>query len=131
MIKSLTGVSFSFRTEEFPTRGLDPKEQVGFIAQDVEEILPQVVNTFNDGFKGIEYGKVTAVLVEAVKQQAEEMKQQAEEVKQQAEEIAQLKEQQQQTQEGRALREAGSSMEGELKELRRKDEERKAENGEL
>eukprot|EP00935_MAST-01C_sp_MAST-1C-sp1_P002510 g2510.t1 len=72
-IKSLTGVSFRFRTEEFPEKGLDPKEQVGFIAQEVEEILPQVVNTFDDGFKGIEYGKVTAVLVEAVKQQAGEI----------------------------------------------------------
>jgi hypothetical protein len=72
-IKALEGVSFRFRTEEFPAKRLDAKEQVGFIAQDVEGILPQVVNAFDDGYKGIEYGKVTAVLVEAVKQQADEI----------------------------------------------------------
>ena len=74
MIKSLTGVSFTFKTDEFPLMNLDPKEQVGFIAQDVEKVLPQVVYTVND-YKRIEYDKVTAVLVEAVKQQAEDITQ--------------------------------------------------------
>jgi hypothetical protein len=40
---------------------------VGFIAQDVLEILPEVV-ALTDGYYGIKYDKITAVLVEAVKE---------------------------------------------------------------
>ena len=39
------------------------------IAQEVAEVLPEVVVTNADGYKGIQYGKVVAVLVEAIKEQ--------------------------------------------------------------
>ncbi len=43
-------------------------KQIGFIAQDVEKIIPEVVNTKKDGYKSMSYGKLTTVLVEAVKE---------------------------------------------------------------
>lgn len=86
---------------------------MGFIAQEVEEILPQVVNTFDDGYKGIEYGKVTAVLVEAVKQQADEIKQQAEEIMQlRAAFLVQQQEQQRHAKEMSELRAAVVQLQG-------------------
>jgi hypothetical protein len=42
--------------------------QVGFLAQDVEQVLPEAVKTMNDGYKAVDYSRLTALLVEAVKE---------------------------------------------------------------
>ena len=47
----------------------DDIEQIGFIAQDVEEILPELVSTSEKGMKGLSYGNLTAVLVKAIQEQ--------------------------------------------------------------
>ena len=47
------------------------EKQVGFIAQEVEEQLPEVVTATAGGTKGVSYGKVTALLVNAIKEQQE------------------------------------------------------------
>jgi trimeric autotransporter adhesin len=47
--------------------GMDGK-QIGLVAQDVEKVLPEVVMTDRDGYKAISYDKLTAVLIEAVKE---------------------------------------------------------------
>ena len=43
--------------------------RIGFIAQEVEEVIPEVVKTQLDGTKGIAYMELIAVLVEAIKEQ--------------------------------------------------------------
>jgi len=43
------------------------KTSIGFIAQEVERIIPEVVDTGADGIKSIAYGNITALLVEAIK----------------------------------------------------------------
>lgn len=43
---------------------------MGFIAQDFETVLPALVTEDTDGMKGIEYGPVVALLVEALKETA-------------------------------------------------------------
>jgi hypothetical protein len=50
--------------------GDNPKEQIGVLAQDIEEILPQVVLTADDEIKtkSVDYGKICAVLIEAIKE---------------------------------------------------------------
>ena len=57
----------------------DAKEQVGVLAQDMEEILPQVVLTADDEIKtkSVDYGKICSVLIEAIK----DLKQQVDELK--------------------------------------------------
>ena len=45
------------------------ERQVGFIAQEVEEQLPEVVSVGAGDTKGVAYGKVTALLVNAMKEQ--------------------------------------------------------------
>jgi hypothetical protein len=51
-------------------------QQVGVIAQEIEEILPQVVLTADDemGTKSVDYGRITAVLIEAVKELSAKVK---------------------------------------------------------
>ena len=47
----------------------DGKENIGVIAQEVEKILPEIVLTADDemGTKSVDYSRITAVLIEAVK----------------------------------------------------------------
>ena len=48
----------------------DAKEQIGVIAQDMEAIIPEVVLTADDEMqtKSVDYGKLTSVLIEAIKE---------------------------------------------------------------
>ena len=67
-IKKLTGVRFDWRS-----RGADAGD-IGFIAEDVADVLPEVVAWEADGenAKGVNYGHLVAVTVEGIKaQQAE------------------------------------------------------------
>ena len=47
----------------------DDREEIGVIAQEVEKILPEIVLTADDemGTKSVDYSRLTAVLIEAVK----------------------------------------------------------------
>jgi hypothetical protein len=75
-VNQLQGVNYEWRIDEYPEQDFPEGKQVGLIAQDVENIIPEVVNTSDDGYKSISYEKLTAVLIEAVK----ELKEQNEEL---------------------------------------------------
>ena len=68
-VMGLEGVNYLFRTDEFKNRNFPTDLQLGFIAQDIEAIVPEVVRTNGDGYKAVDYAKVTALLVEAIKEQ--------------------------------------------------------------
>ncbi|HIE01180.1 MAG TPA: tail fiber domain-containing protein [Thiotrichaceae bacterium] len=63
-LAQLRGVSFNWKDNT-----QNANTQIGFIAQEVETVLPELVSTDSDAYKSIAYGKLTAVLVEAVKEQ--------------------------------------------------------------
>ena len=68
----------AMRGVEYDRNDMDGKHEVGLIAQEVEKIIPEVVGE-TKGIKNIAYGKLTAVLIEAIKeqqQQIEDLKQQ-------------------------------------------------------
>jgi len=44
------------------------QHDIGFIAQDVEKILPELISKTDDGYKALNYPQITAVLVNAVKE---------------------------------------------------------------
>jgi hypothetical protein len=72
-VLSLRGVSFEWRRDEFPDKHLGDGQQIGFIAQEVEPVLPQVVSTDPEGFKGVDYSRFAPLLVEAIKAQQQEI----------------------------------------------------------
>ena len=46
---------------------IDDSESIGFIAQEMERIIPEIVSG-KEGNKGIGYGQLSAVLVNAIKE---------------------------------------------------------------
>jgi hypothetical protein len=47
----------------------DSKRHAGVIAQEIQGVLPEIVNKGNDGLLGVEYGNISALLIEAIKEQ--------------------------------------------------------------
>lgn len=72
-IEQLRGVSFEWKREEFPEMNFSEGTQIGLIAQDVEEVLPELVDTDEDGYKSVAYSNLVAVLIEAVKEQQKQI----------------------------------------------------------
>ena len=68
-ILEMRGVTYQWKD------GRETGNRMGFIAQEVEPILPQVVDNKNDHYT-MQYAPITAVLVEAVKEQQTQMKEQ-------------------------------------------------------
>jgi len=69
-IMKLRGVEFSWKQDEYPEHNFSEERQVGLIAQEVAEVLPEVVNKSNDeeGFYSVSYGRIVPVLIEAIKE---------------------------------------------------------------
>jgi len=68
LVKALRGVSYDFRADEFPKENFDNQNHIGFIAQEIKEVLPQTVMERGDGYLTVDYAAVTPVLVEAVQE---------------------------------------------------------------
>ena len=64
-IKAINGVHFTWLTDD---QSFHQGDDVGVIAQEVEEILPEAVQTRKNGFKGVKYELLVPVLIEAVKE---------------------------------------------------------------
>ena len=71
-VLQLNARTYYYNVEEYPRFEAEKdKPQIGFIAQEVEQVLPEMVLTDGDqvGLKGVRYGQLTPVLVEAIKEQ--------------------------------------------------------------
>ena len=66
-VLKLRGVTFNWKKAE------DGKKQYGFIAQEVEEVFPDLVGTDSNGYKTLNYSGVIPVLTEAIKTQQDEI----------------------------------------------------------
>ena len=78
-ITAMRGVMFDWTDEHIAKRGGEDgyfvrKHDVGVIAQEVEEILPEVVRQRDDGTKAVDYQKMVALLIEGMKEQQEQIK---------------------------------------------------------
>jgi hypothetical protein len=73
-VQQLRGVTYNWKQKEFPAKQFNDRLQIGVIAQEVEKIYPELVYTDKDGYKSVDYAKLTPVLIEAIKQLAAENK---------------------------------------------------------
>jgi hypothetical protein len=78
----LRGVSFIWKKQMPGYHSPDNQLHTGFIAQEVEQVLPQAVATAADSLKtkALAYNEVIPVLVEAIKQQQKQTQQQQKEI---------------------------------------------------
>ena len=61
LVKQLEGVRYDWINNQKPS--------IGVIAQDIEKVLPEVVETNSNGLKSVSYGNIVGVLIEAIKEQ--------------------------------------------------------------
>lgn len=96
-IMALRGVTFTWKDETLAKRGT----QIGFVAQEVQEVLPELIGETPDGMLGVDYASMTSVLAGGMQEQQiqiETMKDQ----------IAALESQMESLQSGRSM--TGASM---------------------
>ena len=93
IIEALNPVSYSFETEKYPHFGLTNNREIGFIAQELKEILPELVKTKSletssptrnsnystadnfesEEFEMVNYSKLIPILAAAIKEQQEQI----------------------------------------------------------
>jgi hypothetical protein len=66
-VSKINGVSFNWNDKQ--TAYEVGKKDIGVIAQEIEEVLPELVTTRDNGYKAVRYEKIVALLIEAVKEQ--------------------------------------------------------------
>ncbi len=64
----IDGVKYDWKNELTDNRKFNERRQIGLVAQDVEEVFPELVSTDDQGYKSVSYSKMTAVLLEAIKE---------------------------------------------------------------
>ena len=85
-VKKLRGVQFEWKN----TKNYPEGKQIGFIAQEVKNIIPEVVDKKGE-YYGMQYAPITALLVEAIKELKAENEIQKARVEALEEEITELK----------------------------------------
>ena len=79
-VLNLEGVTYNWRTEEFPERSFTDRMEYGVIAQQIEKFVPELVSTDENGYKSVQYSHMVPLLLEAIKEQQEIINSQSKEL---------------------------------------------------
>ena len=69
LVSQLNGTYYTWKKDA----GADKPRKIGFIAQEVEKIIPELVKTDSEGMKAVDYVSFIPVLVEALKHQQKQI----------------------------------------------------------
>jgi hypothetical protein len=67
-VLALRGVSFTWRTEGYEDRRFPEGRHYGVIAQEAEDVLPEIVRGGPDGERSVAYTEIIPVLIESIKE---------------------------------------------------------------
>ena len=67
-ISKISGNTYDWKEENKAEHGYEGND-VGVIAQEIEAVLPQLVQTRESGYKAVKYDKLVALLIEGIKEQ--------------------------------------------------------------
>jgi hypothetical protein len=67
-IRQISGNTYDWKAENKIEHGYEGND-VGVIAQEIEAVLPQLVQTRESGYKAVKYDKLVALLIEGIKEQ--------------------------------------------------------------
>tara|TARA_R110002051_G_scaffold109497_3_gene182169 strand:+ start:3495 stop:7637 length:4143 start_codon:yes stop_codon:yes gene_type:complete len=68
-IDKIGGYEFDWNDKQELYKGHD----VGVIAQEIEKVLPEIVETREDGYKAVDYKKIVPLLIQAIKEQQKQI----------------------------------------------------------
>lgn len=75
-VKKIGGYEFDWNDKQESHKGHD----VGVIAQEIEEVLPELVTTRDNGYKAVKYEKLVALLIEGMKEQQQQIDMQQQQI---------------------------------------------------
>lgn len=75
LLNKINGVRFHWKQDEISkaVHNYGDEEELGVIAQEIEEVFPQLVQTRDTGYKAVRYDRIIPVLIEAVKEQQKQI----------------------------------------------------------
>jgi hypothetical protein len=71
-ISKISGNTYDWKEENKIEHGYEGND-VGVIAQEIEAVLPQLVQTRESGYKAVKYDKLVALLIEGIKEQQKQI----------------------------------------------------------
>jgi hypothetical protein len=83
-VLKISGVSFDWKElteEEKKTIHGNEGHDIGVIAQEIEEVLPEVVTERDNGYKAVKYEKIVPLLIESIKEQQKQIENLKKEIK--------------------------------------------------
>jgi hypothetical protein len=91
LLASIRPVAYNFRTEEFAEGQFDDKLHYGIIAQELETVLPNLVYTDLEGYKGINYTELIPLLIKSNQEQQAQIEEQQNQINQLIDAVKALK----------------------------------------
>ena len=72
-VLKMRGTTYNWKTNEFKDKNFPEGKHHGVIAQELEQILPEAVQTTAEGEKAVAYNEIIPVLIEAIKEQQKQI----------------------------------------------------------
>jgi hypothetical protein len=79
-LSKLNPVNYNWRKDEFQNKGFNDKKQWGFIAQEVEKVMPELVGVDKDDYLTLNYTGFVPLLTKAMQEQQTEIDKQQKEI---------------------------------------------------
>jgi hypothetical protein len=73
LLRKVQGTTYEFKKADFPDRNFPEGNQYGFIAQDLEKVMPEAAFENSDGYYVANYTMLIPVLTEAIKEKDKEL----------------------------------------------------------
>src|SRR5262249_13754918 len=74
-LERIRGISFDWNELYNSPGQATGRRELGVFAQEVETVFPELVTTWgSDAYKGVDYGRLTAVLIEGIKELAADVR---------------------------------------------------------
>jgi Chaperone of endosialidase len=89
-VMNLQGVTYQWRKSEFPEQNFPDGTEIGFIAQDLEKVVPEAVRGEGDASRAVSYQQMIPLLSQAIKEQQAIIDQQSSLINQQSARISNL-----------------------------------------
>lgn len=89
-VLAMRGTRYHWNREDHPEQEFSEDSQIGFIGQEMESICPEAVFTDSQGYRYLDYSRLTPLFAGAIKEQQKLIEQQRSDLKQAQEMIAQL-----------------------------------------